>query len=104
MSDWYSGDIYEYTPNGTQSTFASGLNKADKLAFNSIGDLFVADQYSDNIYKFTPNGTRSTFAAGLYGPSGLAFNSSGDLYEADYTRTTFTSSCRTEPEQLSPVD
>ena len=35
------------------------------LAFNSAGDLFVADFGSGNIYEFTPGGAQSTFASGL---------------------------------------
>jgi hypothetical protein len=45
------------------------------MAFNSAGDLFVADYGSGNIYKFTTGGVRSTFASwlGLNGPTQLAF-------------------------------
>ena len=70
----------EFAPNGTRSTFASGLTPVS-LAFNSSGDLFVASQGS--IYEFVPNGTRSTFVSGLTDPSGLAFSSSGDLFFGD---------------------
>jgi hypothetical protein len=48
------GNIYEFTPGGTQSTFASGLNQAYALAFDSAGNLFEADAGSGNIYEFTP--------------------------------------------------
>jgi len=80
VGDELSDNIYEFTPNGTQSIFASGLADPEGLAFNSSGDLFEADNLSGNIYEFTPNGTRSTFASGLRYPWGLAFNSSGDLF------------------------
>ena len=55
------------------SIFASGLNYPVPcaLAFDSAGDLFVADS-STNIYEFTPDGTQSTFASGVY-PNALAF-------------------------------
>lgn len=32
-ADWSSGNIYEFTPGGAQSTFASGLNGPIGLAF-----------------------------------------------------------------------
>ena len=48
-----------------RSTFASGLYGPYGLAFNSAGNLFVADYGSGNIYEFTPGGVRSTFASGL---------------------------------------
>ena len=63
-----SGNIYEFTPGGVQSTFASGLNDPDGMAFNSAGDLFEADYGSGNIYEFTPGGVKSTFASGLNDP------------------------------------
>ena len=68
------GDIYEFAPGGTQSIFASGLNYPDGIAFNSAGNLFVANEGSDTIYKYTPGGTQITFASGLNEPLGLAFN------------------------------
>ena len=77
----FSANIYEFTPGGTRSTFASGLNEPFGLAFDSAGNLFVAD--FGKIYEFTPGGTRSTFASGLDAPYGLAFDSAGNLYEAD---------------------
>src|SRR5258708_7177178 len=52
-SDSLSGNIYEFTPGGTRSTFASGLNQPRGLAFNSAGNLFEADYGSSNIYEFT---------------------------------------------------
>jgi DNA-binding beta-propeller fold protein YncE len=72
-ADYGSGTIYEFTPGGTKSTFASGLNGPIGLAFNSAGDLFEADYGSGNIYEFTPGGVRSTFASSLDGPVPLAF-------------------------------
>jgi hypothetical protein len=79
-----SGNIYKFTPEGIQSTFASGLNGPEGLAFDNAGNLFEADAGSGNIYKFTvPGGGRSTFASGLRGPAGLAFDNAGNLFEAD---------------------
>jgi glucose/arabinose dehydrogenase len=98
-----SGNVYEFTPGGARSTFASGFAGLTALAFNSAGDLFVADAGSGDIYKFTPNGTRTIFASGLAEPTALAFNSAGDLFATDQssrsiyeftpdgTRTTFAS-------------
>ena len=82
-ADGGSGNIYEFTPGGMRSTFASGLVYPIGLAFNSAGDLFEADWGTGHIYEFTPGGVQSTFASGLSGPFGLAFNSAGDLFEAD---------------------
>ena len=72
-SDYDSGTIYEFTPSGTRTTFATGLNGPCALAFNSSGNLFEADGGGNTIYEFAPNGTRTTFATGLNNPYGLAF-------------------------------
>jgi hypothetical protein len=78
-----SGNIYEFTPGGARSTFASALDFPTGLAFNGAGNLFESDEASGNIYEFTPGGTQSTFASGLDFPAGLAFDSAGNLFEAD---------------------
>jgi hypothetical protein len=83
------GSIFEYTPGGTRSTFAyTGLNYPYGLAFDSSGDLFVANSLDDAgtggyVTKITPGGVQSTIPSGP-DPKGLAFNSSGDLFETDY--------------------
>src|SRR6266566_2844612 len=85
MSDGYSGishtlgHIYKFTSNGASSTFASGLDGPEGLAFDSAGNLFVS--IGGNIYEFTPAGVRSTFASGTFGA--LAFDAAGNLFAAD---------------------
>ena len=49
------GNIYEFTPSGTRTTFASGLSTPEGLAFDSSGNLYEADSASGNIYEFTPS-------------------------------------------------
>ena len=92
VSDGYSnsGNIYKFTPDGVQSTFASGLSGLGGLAFDSAGNLFVSDStaglggsINGTIYKFTPDGARTTFALGLSFPRALAFNRAGDLFVVD---------------------
>src|SRR5438034_1073953 len=75
-SDAAGGNIYEFTPNGVRSTFASGV--AGPLAFDKAGNLFVAD--SDNIYKITPAGWRTTFGPGLEHPLAMASDNAGNLF------------------------
>ena len=57
-SDASGGNIYEFTPNGVRSTFASGLTGA--LAFDKAGNLFVADR-GKVIYKITPGWSANYF-------------------------------------------
>jgi len=87
-ADEDSGNIYSFTPNGVQSTVASGLSFPTGLAFNSAGDLFVAclggtGMNAGYITEITPGGVQSTFASGLDGPEGLAFDNAGNLFVAD---------------------
>ncbi|MGA9779663.1 MAG: PEP-CTERM sorting domain-containing protein [Verrucomicrobiia bacterium] len=89
LSDYSTGNIYEYTPSGTQSTFASGLTDPDALAFDSARDLFEADGSSGNIYEFSPSGTKTTFASVSQWAYGIAFDSAGNLYVANSTQPGF---------------
>jgi hypothetical protein len=82
----WSGSIYEYTPGGVQSTFATGLNTPYALAFNSAGNLFVAST-TGSIIEITPGGVQTTFVPGVQFsstyPTALAFDSAGDLFVAE---------------------
>ena len=69
--------IYKFTPDGTQSIFASGYGNAPVSnggAFDAAGNLFFSGATDGNIYKFAPDGTRSFFATGLNHPCGLVFD------------------------------
>jgi hypothetical protein len=50
-----------------------GLYDPNYLAFDTAGNLFVADDGSGNVIEITPSGTESTFATGLGNATGLAF-------------------------------
>jgi hypothetical protein len=71
--DAASGNIYEFTPGGAQSTFVSWPNGFGQMAFSSAGDLFVTSFFGNSITQITPGGVQSTFASGLNGPDGIAF-------------------------------
>jgi len=82
-SDNTNGQIFEFAPNGAETTFATGLtNNPRGLAFDSVGNLFVAEvgpTGPGDILKFTPGGVETVFAApvgrpqGNGGPEFLAF-------------------------------
>jgi len=80
-----SGVIYKYAPDGSRTTFASGLgNVLLGFAFTN-GYLFAAQATSmttGKIYAFDSNGNPSTFASDLTTPVRMVFNS-GYLYVAD---------------------
>ncbi len=73
----------------TVSTFASGFNAPDGLAFDAAGNLYVANYAGTNaVSKVTPTGVVSTFAPRFPGPNALAFDATGNLYVADYLGNT----------------
>jgi sugar lactone lactonase YvrE len=85
------GFIYQYTPSGVQSIFASGLSRPRGVAFDHAANLFVATMTCDNvsgtcqgaIVKITPGGVQSTFATLSqqdFQPEGMAFDRAGNLF------------------------
>ena len=70
--------ILEFTSDGMESTFATGLTFPRGLAFDSSGNLFVAEANAipdGDILEFLPDGTEVTpaFASGFGRPEFLTF-------------------------------
>ena len=82
-TDTRGGEIFKFSWDGKQSIFASGLYKPWDMAFDSAGNLFVADYDNGIICQYKPSGSRATFASGLNHPVGVALNSAGNLWVAD---------------------
>jgi hypothetical protein len=101
-----SGIITTVVGNGTQGYSGEGVPATNAelgfpcgIAFDSSGNLYIADAGYSRILKVTPAGVTSTFAGnGTYGysgdggqatnaelafPTGIAFDGSGNLYIAD---------------------
>jgi sugar lactone lactonase YvrE len=74
-----SNSIYEYTPSGDRSTFATGFGYPRGLVFDGSGNLFAGDRKDGGIYKFSLDGSRSLFGS-LQGVSDLALDGSGNLF------------------------
>src|SRR5260221_1452543 len=75
-------NIQQFTsPSTAGTTFASGLNTPDGRAFDSAGNLYVANNGGNTIEEFNSSGVGSIFAStGLNHPRSLAFDQSGNLY------------------------
>ena len=86
-----NGGVVQFAPNGAGSNFGNTalLDVPEGLAFDSSGDLFVANAYNNSIVEFTPGGLGSVFASsGLDNPLGLAIDSAGNVYVANYGNNT----------------
>jgi hypothetical protein len=93
-TDARGGEVFEFTWDGVQSIFASGLADPRDLAFDSAGNLFFVDyevlDYDGGsignaaVYKITPNGTLTIFASRLSYHSAVAADRAGNLFAADY--------------------
>ncbi|MGA7275742.1 MAG: hypothetical protein WBX14_12920, partial [Candidatus Udaeobacter sp.] len=85
-----NGAIFEYTPTGVQSTFVANVVEPRGLAFDSVGNLFVASTDSDangndvgTIFKVKPGGVVSTFTTSLpnnFFLDDIKFDSMGNLF------------------------
>ena len=82
-----AGSIYQYRLIGQQRIFAASLSQPRGVAFDHLGNLFVANNTCDvacqlTIMKITPRGVQSTFATlngDFYGED-LAFDRAGNLF------------------------
>ena len=79
--------IFEFTPDGTQSTYASGLLFPRGLAFDSIGNLFAAqtvqpdDHSIGRVLRFSLRNKASTAGSAAYFFfEGLAVDIAGNAY------------------------
>jgi sugar lactone lactonase YvrE len=84
-ADFSSGIVYRFTPNGSKTIFASGLNGPEGLAQDAAGNVFVSETGTGIIYKYSADGSsRTPFATGLNGPASLVFDLQGNLWDADF--------------------
>lgn len=76
------GSIVKVAPDGSTSIFSSGIALPTGLAFDDIGNLFVADHFN-KIWKINSNGDKVVFVESeLFNrPHGMAW-AGGNLYVA----------------------
>src|SRR5438132_3243854 len=77
------GVILKFTPDGKSSVFVSNISHPKGLAFDSLGNLYLAYPDRNSILKFSPNGKQTTFASGIGHPYRLAFDVFGNLFVTD---------------------
>ncbi len=73
VAEFVSGRIFKITPEGAQSTFVSGLDGPNAIAFDSSGNLWEAEYFAKRIVRYNSNGTSTEFIGFMdLGPFGLA--------------------------------
>jgi len=78
--------VYQVTPNGQVSVFASGFAGASGNEIGPDGLLYQSNIGANRVSRVEHDGTLSTvatFTNGIRSPVGLAFTSHGDLYVAN---------------------
>lgn len=80
-----SAQVLGFNLSGTQTSSISGFTTPDGMAFDSSGNLYIADAGTGQIDKFSSAGASlGVFASGLNFPVELAFNNAGDLLVSEF--------------------
>ena len=74
--------ILRFDSGGNASLFSNSplINQAQQIAFDSTGNLYVANNSTGTVAKIDPSGNATLFASGLNGPIGIAVDASGNVY------------------------
>jgi len=97
VTDLETGSIIRYLPDGTASTFDTGLISPQGIAFDKAKNMYVADagDGSDGagvIYKYDITigaGSKTTFFTGLFNPQGMTQDGSNLLVSDKGTGNVF---------------
>ncbi|MHB1550529.1 MAG: hypothetical protein ACYCX6_04960, partial [Vulcanimicrobiaceae bacterium] len=82
-----------YTGGAPTATISNSVNAPLGLAFDSSGDLFVANRGNSTVTEYAPPYTgapTTTISNSVNAPAGLAFDSSGNLFVANNGNNTVT--------------
>jgi len=76
----YVGDtVFKFTPSGDVSSFITGLNTPNGLAFNSVDELYVCDGQGNMIYKYDIDGNQLDSFSVPGHPSGIVKSPDSDI-------------------------
>jgi hypothetical protein len=88
--------------NASAHIVATGFSAPSGIAFDRLGNMYVANFSNNTVDRVGADGTRTQFSSGtnLKGPIGLAADESGNIYVANYTAGTV---ARISPAGVSTV-
>jgi hypothetical protein len=79
------GTVLAQGPGDPTTVFAEGLNNPCRIAFDSVGDLLVAELGLGEILKIDPSGTRTLFTDQIEDPRWVTFDAFGWLLVTSHT-------------------
>ena len=85
VRSYQSGNVTKITPNGSTSTFATGLGSGGGFGIDKDDNIFTLNPSSGKITKIAPDGTKSDFItdARVRGP-GVFFDENGDMFVGNW--------------------
>jgi DNA-binding beta-propeller fold protein YncE len=89
VADSFGSGVYKYSSTGQSlGLFSSlGLSRADFMAFDSQGNLYVTDPSDGVVRKISPSGVdEGNFLTHVLGITGISFDPMGNLYAAFATQ------------------
>jgi sugar lactone lactonase YvrE len=81
VADYGNNQVKLINPDGSATTYASGIDRPRYQVFDSAGNLYVGS-FDGNIYNVSASGGKTTVASGIWSPQGMGFDSAGNLYVA----------------------
>ncbi len=79
-----SGNVVKINADLSTSNYATGLFTPEGIAFDSNGNLFVADRNDRKLFKITPTGTVTTITSNIENIRGVAIAPNDDVYFTKY--------------------
>jgi PKD repeat protein len=79
--DYGNGTVILIGPDGTATTYASGIDRPMSPIFDDKGNLYVGS-FNGNIYKISPTGEKIVVASNIWSPQGMDLDHNGNLYVA----------------------
>ena len=95
VADTNAGTVYRYTAASsfaTRTTLASGLNQPFGVAFDSLGNLLVAETGNNDVLKYLASNYTSSVVemTNVTGAEGIALDPSGNIFLTAYGGSTVT--------------
>ncbi|SDW37824.1 Por secretion system C-terminal sorting domain-containing protein [Lutibacter oricola] len=79
-----SGKVIQINANLTTTDYTTGLFTPEGIAFDSNGNLYVADRNDRKLFKITPTGTKTTVASNITNIRGVAVSPTDEVYFTSY--------------------